>query len=80
MAPAMPPAAQMLTRPSRESLLAISFARVVRIRPPVADQGCPTAIELPDTFTLFQSIGPVGSALQPALVHGSRTENGLPLP
>ena len=39
----MAPAAQMLTMPNWALRRAISQARVVRMRPPVADQGCPTA-------------------------------------
>ena len=47
IAPAIPPAAQMLMSPSRASRRAISLASVVTMRPPVAAQGWPTAIELP---------------------------------
>src|SRR6476661_4597222 len=64
-APAIPPAAQMLTRPRRAGRRAISYARVVRMRPPVAAHGCPTATELPLTFTLSHATGPVAGAFQP---------------
>src|SRR2546425_154532 len=64
-APAPPPAGQMLTRPGRAGRGAISYARVVRMRPPVAAHGWPTAMELPFTFTLSQGTGPVAGALQP---------------
>ena len=41
----MPPAAQIDTSPYCTSRRAISFAMVVMMRPPVAPNGCPIAIE-----------------------------------
>ena len=50
----------MLIRTNGASRRAISLANVVTMRPPVAAQGCPTAIELLDTFTRLQSMGTMG--------------------
>ncbi len=73
-APAIAPAAQMLTRPRLASRRAISFASVVTMRPPVAAHGWPTAIELP-----YVDLVPVDGARRlsfpPLLPRGSVREN-----
>ena len=63
----MAPAAQMLSRPNGALRRAISQARVVTMRPPVADQGCPTAKDRePDMTRSF--IIDYGDVVLPAFV------------
>src|SRR5205807_1849605 len=53
---AIPPWAQMEISPNWTSRRRISFASVVTIRPPVAPNGCPMAIEPPITLMMESSI------------------------
>src|SRR6267378_2304632 len=56
MAKPMPPCAQIDSSPNCTSRRTISFARVVTMRPPVAPNGCPMAIEPPITLMMSSSI------------------------
>src|SRR6185436_7769238 len=56
----MPPAAQTVMSPNCPPRLASSFTSVMRMRPPVAPNGCPIEIEPPMTLSFSRSTSPTG--------------------
>src|SRR5439155_12545213 len=56
MAKPIPPCAQIDSSPNCTSRRAISLARVVTMRPPVAPNGCPIAMDPPITLMISRAI------------------------
>src|SRR6185437_2172568 len=80
-----PPAAQTVINPNCPPRRTSSLASVVRMRPPVAPNGCPIAIDPPITLRRARSTSPTGSAnparsaqaceVKPARLHSTCAAN-----